>query len=81
MLTAFARFGERAETIVAMPGVEGGQTAWKEVRGGRRPAFDAATAITTCTVQAPPAPGAGPYLPAAILLINSSTRQLSCSFS
>jgi|KBSSwiStaDraftv2_1062776.scaffolds.fasta_scaffold32864_2 hypothetical protein len=33
MLTAFARFGERAATIVTVPGIEGEQTAWKEVRG------------------------------------------------
>jgi hypothetical protein len=82
MLTAFARFGERAATIVPqMPGIEGGQTARKGVRGSggllsmqqRRPV----------NVYAASAAGAGArlYLPAAILLINSSTRQLSCSFS
>jgi hypothetical protein len=32
MLTAFARFGERAATIVARPGIEGGRTAGRRSR-------------------------------------------------
>jgi hypothetical protein len=78
MLTTFARFGERAATTVTMPGIEGGQTA------GRR--FAAAASYVLCRdsdLYAASAAGARAnlYLPAAILLINSSTRQLSCSFS
>jgi hypothetical protein len=82
MLTAFARFGERAATIVRMPGIEGGQTGLERGSRQRRPAFDAATAIQQCVCcKRRRRPAATLYLPAAILLINSSTRQLSCSFS
>ena len=80
MLTAFAHFGERAATIVPMPGIEGGQTAWKGFAAAV--ACVAATAIRQCVrCKRRRRPGANLYLPAAILLINSSTRQLSCSFS
>ena len=81
MLTAFAHFGERAATSVPMPGIEGGQMAWKRVRGcgGLRSMRDSDPTIVCCKRRR--RPGANLYLPAAILLINSSTRQLSCSFS
>ena len=70
MLTAFARFGERTATIARMPGTEGvRRVGWQ---GGR---------LTTCMVQAPWSLAPAFYLLAAILLISSSTRQLSCSFS
>ena len=68
MLTAFARFGERAATAEQMPRTEGDRRGWE---GGR---------LTTCMLQAA-ARSARSYLLAAILLISSSTRQLSCSFS
>jgi hypothetical protein len=80
MLTAFARFGERAATIVPTPGIEGGQTALKGPRGSTYVRCRD-SGPTMCMLQASPAPRASLYLPAAILLINSSTRQLSCSFS
>jgi hypothetical protein len=81
MLTAFARFGERAATIVPMPGIEGSDGLERGSRQ-RRPTFDAATALQQCVCcKRRRRPGASLYLPAAILLINSSTRQLSCSFS
>jgi hypothetical protein len=82
MLTAFARFGERAATIVPTPGIEGDRRPGKGVRGSGGPrSMPRQRSDNVYAASAGGAPGANLYLPAAILLINSSTRQLSCSFS
>jgi len=80
MLTAFARFGERTATIVSMSGTKGDKRERRQ-RGARTDL--ALGRQSPDDMYAASAAGACPsyYLLAAILLISSSTRQLSCSFS
>jgi hypothetical protein len=78
MLTAFARFGEHAAMIARLQGTEGRKRAVEGAGGD-----GGAIGPQPDNVYPADAAGAGlhAYLAAAILLINSSTRQLSCSFS